>query len=1188
MTERNGVSPTSKNHCVGVIGGGVDEEETEVHDPDARSSKDDCPDEDRVDMEPQEDAPVKIARDPGDPTPQEREEHNATHMPYRSWCPVCVKAKGKEEAHRSRKSGDKSCKATISFDYKTFGQEEDEDDKATAIVYKDDKTKMIFGHACECKGASDAWVMRKIEEDINRLGHKEVIVKGDGEPALVQVLEKIKEARSGPTIIQNPPAYDPQANGAAEKAVQDYMGQVRALKIGLEARLKCKVESDWKILEWITELAGELVNRGQVGKDGRTAYYRLYGRNSTKGLVEIGEQVMAKPLRGRRSQKKLSLKERWVFATWVGIDPKTNEHVVVVSEGGAAIRVRTVLRRSVGDRWNVDAIKTIRASPRMPNPKDESQTWVMPERLTRKIEVGEDGSSIPEQANQHREFKFREFKITKGILEKFGFSDNCKGCEAAALGKDARRHSDDCRARIEKQIREDEVLKVRLDMRDIRLNKDDKEQDGLGKEQVDIEKMIGEEESVGDAVVKELIVNEDNVVSSGIEGTHSGDGKQETKKEDASQERKRREHHGETEQADAKKRRLRLLVAEGRLSERIRHHRSTGGSRRKLHAMLRALEFGPQAKTEAKFDISEMIGAIREEEGSPHDDKAEEERWRAMYEEVDFWDDMNDMKPLNWEMAVKARKLEMDFFKKMGVYEKVPREVAKKLGCKVITTKWLDTNKGDELRPNYRSRLVGREIKYDKRLDLFSATPPLEALKFLCSVCARGQGGPRPLRLAAVDIKRAYFYAPARRPIFIEIPAEDQSPGDEQRVGRLKLSLYGTRDAAQNWAHEYPTFLKGLGFEVGRASPCNFVHKTRNIYITVHGDDFTIVADDGQLQWIGREMRGRYELKMDVLGPDDGQSKEVRILNRTIRWTAQGIQYEPDQRHAKRIIAELGLDKCRAVQTPSVPEGATESKMNAEKDHRMETKEATLYRALAARLNYLAADRPDLLFASKCISKHMADPHVRDWEALKRVGRYLKGAVRLVQNFNWAEMGDAKFQGFADSDWAGDRRDMKSTSGGTIMWGSHCLKAWSTSQSTVALSSGEAELYAMTKMATQISGMISMAADFGIIMAGEVKSDSNAAIGIAHRDGLGGRCRHIRVQYLWIQSRIKDGDLKLVKVPGTSNLADIMTKAISKELMDKYLDMMGYVVKEGAPLASLRSALTPESRPRGGCKDARP
>ena len=103
-------------------------------------------------------------------------------------------------------------------------------------------------------------------------------------------------------------------------------------------------------MEWITELAGELLSRGQVGKDGRTAYFRLYGRNSAMAVLEIGEQVMAKPLRGRKSQKKLSLKERWVFATWVGIDAETNEHVVVIGEGGAAIRVRTVKRRERKER----------------------------------------------------------------------------------------------------------------------------------------------------------------------------------------------------------------------------------------------------------------------------------------------------------------------------------------------------------------------------------------------------------------------------------------------------------------------------------------------------------------------------------------------------------------------------------------------------------------------------------------------------------------------------------------------------------------------------------------------------------------------------------------------------------------------------------------------------------------------
>ena len=66
--------------------------------------------------------------------------------------------------------------------------------------------------------------------------------------------------------------------------------------------------------------------------------------------------------------------------------------------------------------------------------------------------------------------------------------------------------------------------------------------------------------------------------------------------------------------------------------------------------------------------------------------------------------------------------------------------------------------------------------------------------------------------MAVIDIKRAYFYAKARRPVFIEIPTEDREEGDEGMVGQLQLSLYGTRDAAQNWAAEYTSFLRSLGF----------------------------------------------------------------------------------------------------------------------------------------------------------------------------------------------------------------------------------------------------------------------------------------------------------------------------------------------------------------------------------------
>ena len=69
------------------------------------------------------------------------------------------------------------------------------------------------------------------------------------------------------------------------------------------------------------------------------------------------------------------------------------------------------------------------------------------------------------------------------------------------------------------------------------------------------------------------------------------------------------------------------------------------------------------------------------------------------------------------------------------MYSKVPiRECLEKAGRKPIGVKWVDVNKGDERRPEYRSRLVAKEIKRDKREYLFAATPPLEALKILLSL----------------------------------------------------------------------------------------------------------------------------------------------------------------------------------------------------------------------------------------------------------------------------------------------------------------------------------------------------------------------------------------------------------------------------------------------------------------------
>ena len=176
--------------------------------------------------------------------------------------------------------------------------------------------------------------------------------------------------------------------------------------------------------------------------------------------------------------------------------------------------------------------------------------------------------------------------------------------------------------------------------------------------------------------------------------------------------------------------------------------------------------------------------------------------------------------------------------------------------------------------------------------------------------------------------------------------------------------------------------------------------------------------------------------------------------------------------------------------------------------------DASAYRALAARLNYLALDRPDVQYAAKEVSKYMSKPRDIDWMKLRRVAKYLIGKPRYVQLFCWQET-PAEVVSFTDSDWAGDRVTRKSTSGGVPMLGGHLIKSWSSTQPVIALSSGEAELYALVKGASQATGLMSMLFDYGLELGARVCIDSSAALGIAHRVGLG-KTRHIDVQYLWI------------------------------------------------------------------------
>ena len=121
----------------------------------------------------------------------------------------------------------------------------------------------------------------------------------------------------------------------------------------------------------------------------------------------------------------------------------------------------------------------------------------------------------------------------------------------------------------------------------------------------------------------------------------------------------------------------------------------------------------------------------------------------------------------------------------------------------------------------------------------------------------------------------------------------------------------------------------------------------------------------------------------------------------------------------------------------------------------------------------------------------------------------------------------------------------------------HTVKTWSKTQNVIATSSGEAELYAATKCSSEVLGVRSMARDLGMDLCAELRVDANATIGILSRRGLG-KLRHIEVSELWLQELVKDKRIKLNKVLGTNNPADMMTKFLSGEEIQCYMSKLGF------------------------------
>lgn len=351
-------------------------------------------------------------------------------------------------------------------------------------------------------------------------------------------------------------------------------------------------------------------------------------------------------------------------------------------------------------------------------------------------------------------------------------------------------------------------------------------------------------------------------------------------------------------------------------------------------------------------------------------------------------------------------------------------------------------------------------------------------------------------------------------------------------VAVLSKAMYGTRDAPQNWSKEVTRTLEEIGFEAGRSNPCVYYHSSRDLTCTVHVDDFAAVGERLHLAWLEEMLKRKYELKSEILGNGAGEVNQLTYLNRDITLTSRGIKYEACQKYALSALEEMKMMDCKPMGTPGVEGEAGEQE-------EMEAEDATKFRRIVAKLNYLQQDRPDISFPVNKMSQRMSKPVVGDWTPLKRIVRYLRGALRRFLWFGWQDPVEV-LVAMTDSDWATCKRTRRSTSGSVLLHGSHLIRHWSRLQGGVALSSGEAELYSANKGAAEALGVIQLMRDMGVELRLELRVDASATKGMIMRQG-SGKLKHVEVQQLWLQELTRQDKLQLVKIDRKVNSADVFT-----------------------------------------------
>ncbi|XP_072377937.1 uncharacterized protein [Diabrotica undecimpunctata] len=204
---------------------------------------------------------------------------------------------------------------------------------------------------------------------------------------------------------------------------------------------------------------------------------------------------------------------------------------------------------------------------------------------------------------------------------------------------------------------------------------------------------------------------------------------------------------------------------------------------------------------------------------------------------------------------------------------------------------------------------------------------------------------------------------------------------------------------------------------------------------------------------------------------------------------------------------------------------------------------------------YIATtSRPDIMFAVSYLSRVLDKPSQQTWKAGKRVLRYLKETQKFSLTYKKKPW---ELVCYSDSDWASNKIDRKSITGCIVFYCGNPVSWLSQKQNCVALSTAEAEYIAAATSAQELIYLKGISSDFNVQGKSKLFIDNLSTIAMCQSFENSKRAKHIDIKEHYIKDLVSKQLICIDYICSENNLADILTKPLSKEKFCHLRSMSG-------------------------------